>query len=233
MLKLTVYPPGLGEISGSPFSTKAICLMEMSGLDYRLDVQPDPRKTPKGKFPLLKDETDTIPDSDQIRDYLETRYGVDFEPNLTPEQKAVGRLIIRTLEENVYFAIVANRWLQDDHWAVTKGAFFKGMPPVIRRVIANRIRKGVIAQTKGQGMGRHSEPERVARVAKDLAAIGEILGDKQFLFGDSPTAADATAVPMMRAQAFFPLENPLSNLVLNNPKLAAYIERGAQEMYPQ
>ncbi len=231
-MKLTVYPPGLGEISGSPFSAKAICLMEMSGLPYELDVNPDPRKSPKKKFPVLQDGGKIIPDSDQIRDHLETVHGIDFDALLSAEQKAVSRLVIRTLEENVYFAIVANRWQQDKHWAYTKEAFFAEMPPVIGGFISNQIRKGVVKQVQAQGMGRHSEEERVARVAKDIAAIEVVLGDKPFLFGDRPTAADATGVGMLRAQAMFPVQNSLSDLVLNSPRLVAYIERGKTELYP-
>ena len=71
--------------------------MEMSGLDYALDVNPDPRKAPKKKFPVLSDAGQVIPDSDQIRDHLEVKYGVDFDAGLSAEQKAVSRMVIRAL----------------------------------------------------------------------------------------------------------------------------------------
>ncbi len=231
-MKLTVYPPGFGEISGSPFAAKAIALMEMSGQAYELDVNPDPRKSPKKKFPVLQDGSQIIPDSDQIRDHLEAKYGVDFDAGLSAEQKAVSRMVIRTFEENVYFAIMASRWMDDDRWAVTKEAFFAGMPPVIGGFISNSVRKGVIKQCIAQGMGRHSEAEQVARVAKDVDAFATLLGDKPFLHGDRPTAADVSVVPMLRAQASFPKQNALGDLVAQNPALVAYIERGKEEMYP-
>ena len=63
-------------------------------------------------------------------------------------------------------------------------------------------------------------------------AVAQILEDKPFLFGDVPTAADATAVPMLRAQAFFPRDNPMSNLVLKKGPLMAYLDRGAEALYP-
>jgi len=231
-MKLTVYPPGFGEISGSPFAVKAIALMEMSGQAYQLDVNPDPRKAPKKKWPVLTDAGQLIPDSDQIREHLETKYSVDFDAGLTAEQKAVSRMVIRAFEENVYFAIVANRWMDDDRWAITKEAFFAGMPPVIGGFIANSVRKGVIKQCLAQGMGRHSDAEQVARVAKDVSAFATLLGDKPFLHGDKPTGADASVVPLLRAQASFPQQNALGDLVLQNPALVDYIERGKAAMYP-
>lgn len=232
MMKLTVYPPGFGEISGSPFAVKAIALMEMSGQAYELDVNPDPRKSPKKKWPVLTDGAQVIPDSDQIREHLEVKYGVDFDAGLSAEQKAVSRMVIRTFEENVYFAIMASRWMDDARWEKTKEAFFAGMPPVIGGFIANSVRKGVVKQCIAQGMGRHSEAEQVARLAKDIEAFVTLLGDKPFLHGERPTGADASAVPMLRAMASFPDRSALGDLVLENPVLVAYIERGKAEMYP-
>ena len=89
-----------------------------------------------------------------------------------------------------------------------------------------------MAQCVGQGMGRHSEGEQVARVAKDVDAFLVLLGDKAFLHGDAPSAADASVVPMLRAMAAFPKQNALSDLVVKNDAMMAYIERGREAMYP-
>ena len=233
MLEISVYPPGLGEISGSPFSAKILCLLEMSGQEYVRKNQPDPRKTPKGKYPVLNHQGNIVPDSDQIRDYLENTFGLDFDEGLTREQRGISRSVIRMVEENVYFAIVSNRWQNEIHWRVIKEEFFAGIPMLLRGFIANKVRKGVINQVVSQGMGRHTDQERLERVKKDLDAVTAILGDKTFLFGPKPTAADASVVAMLRALAFFPLENDLSNLMLNNPALMAYVERGKAKIYPK
>lgn len=232
MMKLTILPPGFGEISGSPFSAKSFCLLERSGQPYDVAQNPDPRKTPKQKYPVLQDGDRIIPDSDQIRDYLEATYAIDFDEGLSAQQRAVSRMIIRTMEENVYFAIVVDRWLEDDNWPVTRSEFFKGMPPVLGGLIAWQVRKGVKAQCFGQGMGRHSEAERVERVAKDLAAFEVLLADKPFVHGDQPTAVDMSAVPMLRAVASFPKQTALGDLVSKNEVLSAYIARGKDAMYP-
>ncbi len=233
MLKLTIFPEGFNEPSGSPFAVKALCLVENSGQPYEVIVTPDPRKAPKQKLPVLEDGANIIPDSDQIRDYLESTYDIDFDKGLSAEQRAVSRSIIRMMEEHVYFAIYSDRWQDDDNWSLTKNIYFNDMPPVIGGFITNQIRKGAVAQITGQGMGRHSPAEQAARIEKDFAAVETILGDKPFLFGEIPTAADYTAVPFLAAAAAFPSETQLTKIVQSRPNLMAYIARGKDAFYPK
>lgn len=233
MLEVSVFPPAFSEISGSPFTVKAICLLEQSGQPYKVKYTPDPSKAPKGKLPVLTDGSKIIPDSDQIRDYLEQTYGIDYDADLTPEQRGHSRSIIRMLEEHLYFVILASRWQKDAHWPVLEKEFFGKVPILLRKIVPNMIRKKVIKSLMGQGIGRHSETEQVARAKKDITAIETILGDQKFLFGNKPTAADFSTVPMLRALTSFPLESPLSKLVTSRPKLAAYIERGKKAFYPK
>lgn len=94
------------------------------------------------------------------------------------------------------------------------------------------IRKNVIKQLIGQGIGRHSPQEQLDRATKDITAIEVILADQNFLFGDNPTAADYSVVPMLRAMASFPIKNALSDLVTSRPNLGAYIDRGKATFYP-
>lgn len=233
MLELQIYPPGFGEVTGSPFATKALCLLELAGLDYTTKVTPDPRSAPKQKLPVLQDQDLVIPDSDQIRDHLEATYDVDFDKGLSESEKAVSGSIVRMVEEHLYFAIVSTRWQQDSNWPITRDEFFAGVPRILKNFISGSVRKGVLAQLHGQGMGRFSESEQLARVRKDVASVETLLGDQDFLFGDTPTAADASVVPMLRAVAFYPKSNPLSDLVLQRPRLMAYIERGKDRFYPK
>lgn len=66
MLSLISYNPAFGQPSGSPFCTKALCLLEMSGVDWKIDFDNDPRKTPMGKLPVLRDGSKIVPDSAYI-----------------------------------------------------------------------------------------------------------------------------------------------------------------------
>ena len=192
----------------------------------------DPRKTPNGKLPILINAGVTIADSDAIRDHLEKTFKTDFDKGLSPEQRAVSRAIIRMVEEHLYFALVSDRWLNDGNWAVLKKEFFSEIPKIINGLVTKMIRKKTRTQMTAQGMARHSVKEQVARAAKDIAAIKTLLGDKLFLFGDAPTAADISVVPILRGIAINPTQTGLRDLISTDQTLMAYLDRGRDVMYP-
>ena len=132
----------------------------------------------------------------------------------------------------MYFALVVNRWVVDDHWLVTREELFSDIPKLVRNFVTGRIRKSVVAGAYWQGMARFSEQERADRVAKYCESVAAVLGGKPFLFGDTPSAADASVVPMLREAACFPVANKMSQVMLENATLMAYVQRGREAMYP-
>lgn len=232
MLELTAYAPAFGEPTGSPFTNKALCLLEHSGQAYTVKHTNDPRKAPKAKLPVLQHGGKLIPDSDDIRDHLENIFGLDYDAGLDAQQRAVSRAVIRMVEENIYFALLCDRWIDEANWPTVKAEFFGFMPFPMNLFVPNLVRKSTIAQAKAQGMGRHSAPERVARVNKDFKALSALLGDQNFLFGDKPTGADYSAVPMLRALNSFPRPTPMQQALRSHANLPGYLERGKAAMYP-
>ena len=229
MLNLLTFPTHFGEPGGSPFAIKAICLLNMSGQEWK-NSQADVRKMPKAKFPVLKVGERMIPDSENIRAYLEQQ-GADFDKGLTDHERACSRAFIRMAEEHLYFHLVADRWLRDDTWPITRDTFFGMIPKAIRGFITNKIRKNLRAGIHTQGIGRFTEAERAERVAKDLEAIKLQLGDKPYLFGDAPTAADASVCPMLSGLTSVPLPTEVSSLVKNDDTLTDYIDRMRETLY--
>ena len=233
MLKIQAYAPVFGEPSGSPFCVKAMCLLELSGQDWSYVRTDDPRKAPKGKLPVLEMNAQLVADSDDIRDYLERTYDIDFDNGLSAHERAISRSVIRMVEEHIYFALSCDRWLHDGNWQHVKKAYFAKMPPIVGGLITNAIRKQVINANRGQGMGRHSPKERFLRVKKDIDALEELLGDQSFLFGDFTTAADVSVVTMLNACAAAPVPTELSQYINQNNKLCAYLKRGREAFYPK
>lgn len=233
MLELTLFPPGFGEPTASPFAMKAWCLLEQTGRPYRLNVTQDPRKAPKGKFPVLRDGGDVIPDSDQIRDHLEQKYAIDFDAGLAPKERAISRAIIRMVEDHMNFALLSSRWVDDNHWPFMLREFFADIPIPMRWIVPGAVRKSAVSAAKGQGMGRFTPSERRARVTKDLDALVALLDDRQFLFGKTPTGADFSAIPMLWCMYSFPIETDLSRLIDARPILQAYMDRGKTAIYPK
>jgi glutathione S-transferase len=232
MITLSIYPENFGEPSGSPFCVKTLCMLKATGVDYKLSESADPRKAPKQKLPIIEHDGQTIPDSEQIRQHLEAVSGYDFNAGLNAAQRGTAGAITRMLEEHFYFAVVADRWVNDANWEKLKVAFFSDIPAILRPMITKSIRKQAFGQLKGQGMGRHTEEERFERASCDVLSVKSVLGDKPFLFGDAPTAADYTAVPMLRASIATPVPTILSDFIRSEDKIMSYLERGKEALYP-
>ncbi|MEL6857697.1 MAG: glutathione S-transferase family protein [Pseudomonadota bacterium] len=232
MIKLTVYPAAFDEPTASPFCMKSICMLKAAELPFEVVETGDPRKAPNGKLPFIDVDGQQIPDSEQIRSFIEASADVDFDEGLTEHQRGVSRAIIRMVEEHIYFAIVADRWGEDDNWEYVREAFFSDIPKIIRGFVTGYIRKQAFAQVNGQGMGLHSKEDRFDRVRRDVIAIREILGDKSFLFGDKASAADFSTVPMLRAAIVTPVEKPLGRFMKQDKTLMAYVARFMAQYYP-
>lgn len=232
MFKVTVYPGAFGEPTASPFCMKSLCMLHAADVPYEVIETPNPRKAPRGKLPFIEINGRMIPDSEDIRAAIEAEAEIDFDEGLTDEQRAVSRAVIRMMEEHVYFAIVADRWGEDDNWAYVREVFFSDIPKPIRGIVTHFIRKQAIAQLNGQGLGRFTPEERFDRVRRDIIAVRDLLADKPFLFGDTPKAADFSVVPMLRASIVTPVEKPLSRFIKNTPNLMEYVTRVTDKCYP-
>jgi glutathione S-transferase len=233
MIKLTVYPAAFEEPTASPFCMKSMCMLQTAGVPFEIIETGDPRKAPNGKLPFIESDGQQIPDSEQIRAFIETVADVDFDEGLSERERGISRAIIRMVEEHIYFAIVADRWGEDDNWEYVREAFFSDIPKILRGFVTGYIRKQALAQVKGQGMGLHTKEVRFDRVRRDLIAIREVLGDKPFLFGDKATAADFSAVPMLRAAIVTPVEKPLGRFIKQDKVLMTYVERFMDQYYPE
>ncbi len=231
MLKLITFPPAFGAPSMSPFGTKVMCLLNMSGAQWAVHYAGDTRKSPKKKLPVLKDGDKIIPDSNAIRKYLEKKLSFDFDAGLDADQRVISYMLIKMLEEHTYFIGLCERWNNDKNWQLMRAKMFEKSPKWVELLLANKIRKKMLAQAYAQGMARHSEDERFDLANADMAALRAVLGDKKFLFGDVPTAADATAVPFLVTMAQTPSPTRVSKYVAADKILMDYVERGKAAMY--
>lgn len=232
MITLTIFPDAFGEPSASPFCMKAWCMLHASGLPFELNVTPDPRKSPKGKFPVIEMDGVVIADSEQIRVHVEAISGRDFDEGLSSAARATSQAVIRMVEEHLYFAILMDRWGEDDNWDHVRKVFFSDFPWILRGFITRVARKQALQALQGQGMGRQSAEERFDRARRDMIALRDLLGDQAFLFGDTPTAADYSVIPMLRAAIVTPVTKPLGQLIMSEPRLMDYVTRGTDRLYP-
>lgn len=224
MITLITYAPSFDQIAASPFCVKAIWLLNMSGQKWQREDSMDPRKMPKQKLPVIRVGQKMIHDSDNIRAYLEQE-GADFDAGLTDMEKATSRAFIRMAEEHLYFHCVMQRWGEDSVWPIIREQYFSAVPKLLRGFVTNKIRKGVMQGMHMQGLGRLTPEERLQKIEPDLQAITTRLWHGKFLFGDRPTAADASVAPMLAGMRTTPGKTLIKTRIAEDEILCRYVDR--------
>ena len=89
-------------VNPSPFGLKLETYFRMAGnISYELDYNRPFGKN--GKSPWVEFNGEIVMDSSLIIEYLNERFPVDVDNHLTEEQKALGRLLQKTVEENTFW----------------------------------------------------------------------------------------------------------------------------------
>lgn len=232
MITLHTFGPSFGLPDASPFVNKALVLLKMSGLPYRVEAKFNPNG-PKGKRPYMDDDSERIADSTFIRWHIERKYGFDFDKGLSERQKAVGWALEKMCEDHLYWTVTDARWLTKSNYVKGPRTFFDGMPAPLRalvRVIAPRqVKKRGIAH----GMGRHSRAEIQSLAFRDLQALSDILADKPYFFGDQPTGWDATYFAFISSSLCKHFDTPIRDFAEQKPNLVAYSNRMMARYFPE
>lgn len=231
MLTLLTFPGSFGAPSHSPYCVKAMCLLQLSGLEWQAEFLHDPRKMPLSRLPVLKDGDQLIPDSAHIQMHLEQK-GVDFYKGLSDNDQARAHALIQMTEAGLYNILVTDRWLDDASWEHTRKAFFSSIPWLIRGPLTRKLRKSVHAKMMAQGTAQFSEVERVEHMKRDLNALSSQLGESPFLFGDAPTAADAAIAPVLDMLLNLPVDTKARRLLREWNDLPDYVTRVRAAIYP-
>ncbi len=225
MIRLLQFAPAFGLPNASPFCMKLETYLRMAGLPFELVNTGDVFKAPKRKLPCIDDDGTVVADSGFIIEYLKERYGDPLDATLSPQERAVSTAFQRLFEENLYWAVVHTRWLDSAGWPKTREAFFGTMPAALRWFVPALARRGMRAQIRGHGMGRHSAQEIHAVGCRDVTAIADFLSDNPYMLGQQPTSLDATAHAFLANLLWAPFDSPIQRHALARPTLQAYCQR--------
>lgn len=224
MITLYGWGPMFDCPSPSAFVMKSLIQLQMLGVEFELAVA-DLEAVPKTKAPYLIDNGTLVEDSNFIRWHLERKLGKSLDNGLSAAEAATGWALERMAEDNIVNNILTQRWLKDENFQKGPALFFKSIPEAQRKAVTDEVRGSINAYMHGQGFGRHSEAEQLALADRDITAIANFLGDKDYLFGNTPAAGDASvaAVLISAASEFF--DTPLSGLVRRHENLVEFITR--------
>ena len=232
MITLQKFGPAMGLPDASPFCVKADVLMKMSGLSYERG-HGALGKAPKGKLPFLDDDGKIVADSTFIRWHLEKSHGIDFDPGLSDSEKATAWAFEKLCEDNLYWATVHARWVDDANFDAGPRHFFAAAPAVVRPLVIAKVRRDVRRSLQGHGMGRHTRAEIEQLAIHGYAAISAKLGSKPFLMGDQPCGADATVFAWVGSILSPVFTSAIRTAVEGHANLVDYRDRGLARWYPE
>ncbi len=233
MIILHQYQPAFGIPSASPFCVKAEILLKMAGLKYETDLRGDPRKAPRGKLPFITDGDHVVADSEQIRKYLEEKYGAEFDSGVSDRDRSIGHAFARMIEERLYWAIVYSRWINEDNWPRIRDLIFAPVPALMRPIIVRLAQKQVKAKLYAHGLGRHTEAEIYSFGADDLNAIATQLDYNDYFLGNEITSFDAIVYPFLSTILLSSLVSPLKQSAEQHEAFRPYIARMQEHFFPE
>ncbi len=232
MITLYQFPRLFGIPNMSPFCLKLEAWLRMAGLKYDLREVTDPRKGPKGKLPYIHVDDTEIADTSIIIEYLKKHNSVTLDNHLSLVDRAVAHAFEKMLEEHLYWALLYNRWV-DENWPKTREAIFSTLPTLLKTVIPMLAQKNIKTGLDGHGMGRHSREEIYEMANQDLKAVVDFLEDKPYLMGDKISSVDASLFAFSCNILNAPMRSPMKDYLLKCDNIKRYNERVGRQLFPE
>ena len=150
----------------------------------------------------------------------------------TPKSVAAFRNLERMCEEHLYWGLIQARWLDDSNFRKGPAVFFRAAPAPLRPLIQTMVRRGLRRTLREQGLGRHSAAEVTELMRRDLAAIADVLGEQDYLYGSEPRGVDATVAAFIAGCLCATFDSPVRDAAAALPTLVAYSARMMARFYP-
>lgn len=225
-VRIVIFEGDVPLPSPSPACLKALTFLRMAGVPYEVSVPTGPPRSSTGKVPYLERPDGTVlPESQAIIEALTAERSLTLDAHLSPTDRATALAYRRMIEDHLYFALLARRWIDGPQWPITRARYFGSLPGPLRLLLPPFLRRRVLRDAWGQGLARRPLAEVYAEGAADVRALAVLLGDRDWFFGQ-PSSFDATAYGTL-AQIALPADHdwPVRDALLGSPGLVAWLER--------
>src|SRR5262249_9105937 len=138
----------------------------------------------------------------------------------------------KMMEDNLYWALIDARWVDDANFAKGPVKFFRTVPAPIRPVVVALVRRKVRKALWAHGIGRHSAEEMSALASRSIDAMADFLGVKTYCRGSEPTGIDATAFPFAAGMLCRAFDTPVRTAAERRDNLVRYVDRMTAKYYP-
>ena len=233
--ELIVYqgPAMWGIPNGSPFCIKLEFFLKSHKIPYTTKNF-NPQLAPRGKMPFVKWHGELLGDSEMIIMKLCADLKINLDTHLSDEQRHLSHIIKRMLEEGTYFAALWNRWISNENWKVVKKSYFSSLPPIVKHLLPEFLRKQVKRTCYGHGISRYQVDEISAGVDKDLAAIDYFFSRQgPYFFGETISSLDYTVYSWLASFLIPKLPDPIKTSFDKHELFIKYIENINREFFPE
>merc|ERR1719373_466126 len=180
----------------SPFCLKLESWLKLHGIKYQNVDHKCKFRSKKGMLPFIEMNGEEIADSNIIIETLSKKFDKEMPAELTQDQKNVQHAMIAMVENHLHWTIVY--WKSKDVDNILKGYKLNLQSAIGSKAPASLLnfyfkytfcRKG-LKKVRSNGMGVHTAEEIENFGKKDLQTLSEMLGEKEFFFGDEPAMLD-------------------------------------------
>ncbi len=224
-LELFQFSSQWGLPNPSPFCFKLEAWLQLMEIPYEVKASMDPRSSPKGKFPAIRIDGESLGDSTLIIEFLKERFQKDPDKHLTAEQRAEAVAYQRLCDDHLYWVLLHSRWIDDAGWEIMGPKLAKGFPVPLKWFVPGLIRKNIKKSLHAQGIGRHTPKEIYDFGCEDVTALASRIGEGEFFFGDEVTTIDTVLLSNIGNLLWTPNEDRLTTHAKKFPALELYCQK--------
>jgi len=216
----------------SPFALKLETWLKLTGIKYE-NIH-TMKFSSKGQIPYIELNGEQIPDSNIIIEKLKEKFHVDPEKDIPTADLAVGHAATVMVENHT--AHIGFHYRYGHHME----NFLETLKLEEYYPIGNKVRQWGKFQPYAtrfrswlQGIGRHENSEVWEMSFKDLAALSNWLGTKQYFLGSKPTTVDCMLFGHLAQFLFIDIGFPQKTFMETKcSNLVDLVTRMKKELWP-
>jgi len=184
--------------STSPFCLKLESWLKLNNIKYENVDHKCKFRSKRGLLPFVELNGEEIADTAHIIDVLAKKFDKPMPLELAGEQKNIAHAMTTMVENHLHWIIA--QWQSRDIENMLKGykmdlaALIGTKLPagLMNFYFKHAVLRKMAKKVKAQGLGASSNEEMDQMGKDDVKVLSDMLGDKEFLFGDEPSLLDMT-----------------------------------------
>lgn len=133
----------------------------------------------------------------------------------------------------MYQAVVYERWVPADNFAVTKAALPGRMSAIILAIFAWYFRRNITNALWSHGMARHTDEERVVLEKEYVEGLEARLEGTEYFHGSEPTTVDVVLYAFLAHAVVHPGNPVFKSLLLGSERLKRYTAVLTRKWFPE